>query len=84
MNKHFFPLEVIDSLMMSLGGGRWQCVKCEYHCSRINVQMHIEAKHVVSDGYICPHCNQLLKNKIALKNHLARKHKNPTNYVQTL
>ena len=79
-----FSSDVIDSLMINLGGGKWQCGKCEYLCSKINVQMHIEAKHVVSDGYICPYCDQLLKNKIALKNHLARKHKNPVSYVQTL
>jgi len=67
----------IESMIANLGGGAgYQCLECGYH-SKIstNVKRHIDAKHIVSAGYYCPHCPELLKNKHALNNHLARVHK---------
>ena len=64
-------------MIANLGGGAgYQCLECGYH-SKIstNVKRHIDAKHIVSAGYYCPHCPELLKNKHALNNHLARVHK---------
>ena len=69
--------------MENLGGGYWQCIECNYQSNnKANVKMHIDAKHVISHGEICPHCHLHLKNKIALKNHLARKHRNPSSFDQ--
>ena len=73
---------VIANLMQNIGDGFWLCRECGYQSNhKANVRMHIDAKHIISVGETCPHCNQHLKNKIALKNHLARKHKNPINFV---
>ena len=67
----------IESMMANLGGGSgYQCLECGYHSKvSTNVKSHIDAKHIVSTGYYCPHCPEVLKNKHALKNHLARVHK---------
>ena len=62
--------------MARLDGGQHQCLECGYQSSFANdVRRHVEAKHLVSSGYHCPKCPAILKNRIALKNHLARAHK---------
>ena len=57
-------------------GGEHQCSECGYLSKNSgDVKRHVEAKHLMSSGYYCPKCPEILKNKIALKNHLARAHK---------
>ena len=67
--------------MARLDGGEWQCLDCGYQSrKKFNVKIHVEAKHVTtSDGYICPHCPGILKNRIALMNHTAKFHKTAEN-----
>ena len=65
-----------SSLMSNLGGGRWQCLTCGYQSLSTIVRNHIEAKHLSpSEGYNCPHCNIVLRNRVALNNHLSKKHR---------
>ena len=66
----------IESMISRLEGGLYQCSECGYQSRHSHdVRRHIEAKHIMSTGYYCPKCPEILKNKIALKNHLARAHK---------
>ena len=73
----FISVDVIDSLMSDLGNGRAQCLQCGVESRKQDLRRHVEAKHLdtSSYGYSCHLCHALLKNKIALKNHLARSHK---------
>ena len=67
----------VESLMDRLVGGQWRCLECGYQSNKkFNVQVHVEAKHTTPMGYICPHCPQILKNRVALNNHKAKYHKN--------
>ena len=76
IHKVLLP-ESIEALVTSLGGGVWQCIECGYQSKKsTTVKNHVEAKHLPSDeGYPCSHCHEVLRNKIALQNHLARRHK---------
>ena len=71
-----FPAQ-IEAMMTNLGGGSgYQCLECGYHSKYTSdVKRHIDAKHIISTGYYCPQCPEILKNKHALKNHLSRVHK---------
>ena len=66
----------MESLMSSLGGGKWQCLACGYQSKSTNVRYHIEAKHLTSEGYSCPYCQVVIRNKGAYNNHLSQKHRN--------
>ena len=73
----FFLPETLESFMARLDGGQWQCLSCGYVSNKkFNVQCHVEAKHAICSGYNCPQCNEVLKNRIALKHHMAKFHKN--------
>ena len=68
-------------MISRLEGGFLQCSECGYQSKMSgDVRRHVEAKHTMSTGYYCPKCPEILKNKIALKNHLARAHKKPQLY----
>ena len=65
-----------DTLMASLGGGKWQCLACGYQSKSTNVCYHIEAKHLTSEGYTCPFCQEVIRNRAAYNQHLSQKHRN--------
>ena len=65
----------VDDFLTCVESGVWQCAECGYQSNRTNVRDHIEAKHVGSEGYACSLCPMILKNKIGLRNHLSRCHK---------
>ena len=67
--------DLFESLMVSLGGGKWQCVQCGHQSQKFNVKCHIEAKHMESFEYPCPQCHEILKNRWALKNHVTKFHR---------
>ena len=71
----FMLLETIQSLMASLGGGKWQCLECGYESKSTNVKYHIEAKHVESAGHRCPECGDFLRTTHMLNTHLSLKHR---------
>ena len=69
--------ESLESLMVRIDGGQWQCLSCGYLSNKkFNVKCHVEAKHMTPSEYVCPHCPSTLANRIALKNHMAKFHKN--------
>lgn len=71
-------LELEDIIFgkMAKTGSLWICQECGYsNTRRINMFEHIEAKHVDSPGYYCPHCYKHCKTKYALNTHRSRYHK---------
>ena len=53
--------------------GAWTCTVCAYSTHhRTNLYQHVEAKHVPSAGYSCPHCTKFCPNSKSLKNHKTR------------
>ena len=80
----FMLLETIQSLMASLGGGKWQCLECGYESKSTNVKYHIEAKHVESAGHRCPECGDFLRTRHMLNTHLSlkpRKNRDCNDYI---
>lgn len=75
-NVNILLFSLVESLIVTVGVGLWLCSVCGYQSKNIShMKNHIEAKHLPYQGYACPHCSEHLKNKIALQNHLSRKHK---------
>jgi len=67
---------IMDSMMTSLGGGKWQCLRCGFQSKSTNVRYHIESKHFTSQyGYSCSQCSEILKTRNALNTHLSVKHR---------
>ena len=66
----------MNSLMASLGGGKWRCLECGFISKSTNVRYHIESKHLeTSDGYFCPKCNAQFRTRNAFNTHMSSKHK---------
>jgi len=66
----------IESLMSSLGGGKWLCTECGFTSKSTNVKYHIESKHMTSGlGYSCSICCEILKTRNALNTHMSLKHR---------
>ena len=71
-----FFSDTVESHMIRLDGGAYQCLDCGYQSNKkFNVKIHIEAKHNITSGYICPRCPSVHKNRIALMNHTAKFHR---------
>jgi len=67
---------LLNSMMTSLGGGKWECLSCGFQSKSTNVRYHIESKHVQSSsGYTCPKCNDYFRTRNALNTHMSNKHK---------
>ena len=62
-------------MMISLGGGKWQCTECPYQSQSTNIRNHIEAKHSQSSGYSCQICGAILKTKNSYSVHMSTKHR---------
>ena len=66
----------INSMMVSLGDGGFQCTMCG-HCSAVknNLRKHIDAKHVYKEPIDCHYCEKKCPSKNALMTHISRYHK---------
>jgi len=75
--KHFIDLDSqIDSMTFKQSDGAWCCLECGYSSKiKTNLRMHVESKHIVSNGFNCPECQLFCPNRQSLKNHIDRKHK---------
>ena len=50
--------------------GLWQCSECSYQSNKkSNVYEHVESKHVMHGGYVCPVCEKVCRSKNALRSH---------------
>ncbi|XP_023340303.1 zinc finger and BTB domain-containing protein 14 isoform X7 [Eurytemora carolleeae] len=54
----------------------WVCQACGWE-TRLKTRLweHVEAKHVNTGGYTCPHCNKFCPSKNSLKAHVSRTHR---------
>ena len=63
--------------------GSWACTECGYKSNvKTNVKMHVESRHLVSEGFSCPTCQLLCPNRKSLRNHMTRKHSQNPNKPQ--
>ena len=57
----------------------FRCLECGHRSKRsADLSKHIEAKHVESGGYNCPHCNKFCPSLNALRTHVSRSHRQST------
>ncbi|XP_023340349.1 broad-complex core protein isoforms 1/2/3/4/5 isoform X13 [Eurytemora carolleeae] len=64
----------LNRMMEKVQGG-WQCSTCGFFSTySTNMRNHVEAKHVTSQGYICPECSKWFKTKNSLNVHKQRSH----------
>ena len=62
--------------MQKDASGLWFCLQCDFNSSkRCNVQSHVEAKHVISEGVPCGVCGTICPTRKALSMHYSRKHR---------
>ena len=67
----------VNSLLAKQLDGTWACTECGYKSNvKTNVKMHVESRHLVSEGFSCPTCQLLCPNRKSLRNHMTRKHNN--------
>jgi len=67
---------LLESMMSSLGGGRWQCTQCGFTSKSTNVRYHIESKHMEAGvGYDCHLCGYHSKTRNGINTHMSNKHK---------
>ena len=62
--------------MQKDASGLWFCLQCDFNSSRRgNVQSHVEAKHVISEGVSCGECGTICPTRKALSMHVYRNHR---------
>ena len=67
---------LIGQNMQKGASGMWLCLQCDFNSSRrCNVQSHVEAKHVISEGVQCGVCGTTCPTRKALSMHFSRKHR---------
>ena len=67
---------LIHSKMLKDNDGNWICSVCGYLSKKkTNTTMHVESKHVQSQGFYCPDCGVVCPNRKSLRNHQHRHHK---------
>nr|ACO15753.1 Broad-complex core protein isoform 6 [Caligus clemensi] len=74
--------KAIEALIVKKDGV-WTCKRCDVPMSnKNNLVNHIEAKHMVTDGFACSTCNTLYKTRHSLRQHNYIKHnkKEPAYY----
>ncbi|XP_040574301.1 uncharacterized protein [Lepeophtheirus salmonis] len=55
----------------------FQCKKCNYSTvDRCTMRSHVEAKHIITDGFVCSTCGKTYKTRNSLKVHNHQVHKN--------
>ena len=56
--------------------GLWFCLQCNFSSNKKgNVQSHVEAKHVITQGVSCDVCGTICPTRKALSMHNFRKHR---------
>ena len=68
--------EAIKEMLYRLDDGRWGCTQCQFCSNRASsVEVHVESKHLVTSGFVCPACNKHCPTKNALNIHKFRYHR---------
>ena len=57
-------------------GVLWRCIECGHSSKRKdNLAIHIESKHIATDGFNCEYCGKFCPSKNALQSHVSRYHR---------
>ena len=68
--------EAIKEMLYRLDDGRWGCTQCQFCSNRASsVEVHVESKHLITSGFVCPVCNKHCPTKNALNIHKFRYHR---------
>ena len=68
--------DAIKEMMIRLADGQWGCSQCEFSSTRASsVGVHIEAKHLLTTGFICPVCSKHCPTRNSLNIHKFRYHR---------
>ena len=79
IRKFFVPGSIRDAIkeyLVKLGEGHWGCSGCEFTSNRASsVSVHVEAKHLYTEGFYCNICNKHCPTRNSLNIHKFRYHK---------
>ena len=64
----------IASLLVSIGGGVWQCAECGKQGNKGDLKRHIEAKHMLNTKIECQVCGKCAKTRDSLRKHMKAEH----------
>ena len=68
--------EAIKSMLNKLENGQWGCNECDFASNRASsVAVHIEAKHLRTDGFSCFICYKHCPTRNFLNIHKLRYHR---------
>ena len=68
--------DAIREMLCRLGDGQWGCSQCEFTSNRASsVGVHIEAKHLMTGGFICQVCNKHCPTRNSFNIHKFRYHR---------
>ena len=68
--------DAIREMLCRLEGGQWGCSQCDFTSSRASsVGVHIEARHLLTEGFVCPVCNKHCPTRNSLNIHKFRYHR---------
>jgi len=66
----------IEDKIVKLASNQFQCADCDFVSKRKeNLRSHIESKHVVHSGIVCPLCYKVSPTRQAFRMHKLRAHK---------
>ncbi|XP_040571188.1 uncharacterized protein [Lepeophtheirus salmonis] len=74
LNKNELDI-AIDKLICKSPNGHIYCTRCDYSTAlQRSIRDHIEAKHIVTDGFECDQCSLRCKTRASLRRHHYRRH----------
>ena len=79
-SKNVFVLgsirDAIKQYLIKLEEGQWGCSSCDFTSNRASsVSVHVEAKHLTTDGFYCNFCSKHCPTRNSLNIHKFRYHK---------
>ncbi|QQP52232.1 Protein tramtrack_ alpha isoformlike [Caligus rogercresseyi] len=74
----------IDKLICRSPSGHIYCAQCNYSTAlQRSIRDHIEAKHIVTDGFECGTCSLRCKTRASLRRHHYRRHPKESDVKET-
>ena len=67
--------EMINKRIVRTPDNTFECSDCDYKTKHLHcLKIHIESKHIISDGFQCQLCEKLCPTRNALRAHQKRHH----------
>ena len=68
--------DAIKQYMVKIDEGHWGCNSCDFTSNRASsVSVHVEAKHLYTEGFLCNICSKHCPTRNSLNIHKFRYHK---------